>query len=89
MSHAHPVPRFCPRCAAPLVSRDAGGRARPACPDAACGFVHWNNPTPVVAAIVEHDGAVLLARVKPAGKGAMDGAAWARGARLQPGARCG
>ncbi|MEY2745130.1 MAG: hypothetical protein RL112_172, partial [Planctomycetota bacterium] len=34
-------------------------------------------------------GAVLLARVKPAGKGAMDGAAWARGARLEPGARCG
>jgi NADH pyrophosphatase NudC (nudix superfamily) len=62
MSHAHPVPRFCPRCAAPLVPRDAGGRARPSCPDAACGFVHWNNPTPVVAAIVEHEGAVLLAR---------------------------
>lgn len=34
-------------------------------------------------------GAVRLARVKPAGKGAMDGAAWARGARLEAGARCG
>jgi NADH pyrophosphatase NudC (nudix superfamily) len=26
--------------------------------------VHWDNPTPVVAAIVEHDGLVVLARDK-------------------------
>jgi NAD+ diphosphatase len=26
--------------------------------------VHWNNPTPVVAALIEHDGAILLARGK-------------------------
>jgi NADH pyrophosphatase NudC (nudix superfamily) len=56
------TPRFCPRCAQPLVERDAGGRARLACPAEACGFVHWNNPTPVVAAVIEHEGAVLLAR---------------------------
>jgi len=30
----------------------------------ACGFVHYNNPVPVVAAIVEHEGAVILARNK-------------------------
>jgi NAD+ diphosphatase len=54
--------QFCPRCARPLVDREASGRTRKACPDVACGFVHWNNPTPVVAAIVEHEGAVLLAR---------------------------
>lgn len=35
--------------------------ARLAC---ACGFVHWDNPVPVVAAIVEHEGAVILARNK-------------------------
>lgn len=29
-----------------------------------CGFVHWGNPTPVVAAIIEHDGQMLLARGK-------------------------
>ena len=29
-----------------------------------CGFVHWDNPVPVVAAIVEHEGAVILARNK-------------------------
>lgn len=30
------------------------------CP--ACGWTHWNNPTPVLAAIVEVNGQVLLAR---------------------------
>jgi NADH pyrophosphatase NudC (nudix superfamily) len=30
----------------------------------ACGYVHWDNPVPVVAAIVEHEGAVILARNK-------------------------
>ena len=29
-----------------------------------CGFVHYDNPTPVVAAVVEHEGKVLLARNK-------------------------
>ncbi|MBK7642669.1 MAG: methionyl-tRNA formyltransferase [Planctomycetes bacterium] len=32
-------------------------------------------------------GALELVRVKPAGKGEMDGASWLRGARLEPGAR--
>ena len=27
-----------------------------------CGFVHWNNPIPVVLAIVEHEGRIILAR---------------------------
>ena len=39
-----------------------GGRPRPACPDNQCGFVHWNNPVPVVAAIVEHDNEIALVR---------------------------
>jgi NADH pyrophosphatase NudC (nudix superfamily) len=29
---------------------------------AACGFVHWDNPLPVVAALVEYRGAIVLAR---------------------------
>jgi NAD+ diphosphatase len=56
--------RYCPECAAPLAVReiddDGGCRARLAC--AACSFVHWNNPTPVLAAIVQYQGKVLLAR---------------------------
>jgi NADH pyrophosphatase NudC (nudix superfamily) len=39
------------------------GAARFAC-TRDCGYVHWDNPVPVVAAIVEHEGAVILARNK-------------------------
>lgn len=39
---------------------DSGWKERLRCP--ACGFTHWNNPTPVLAAIIEIEGRVLLAR---------------------------
>jgi NAD+ diphosphatase len=52
--------RFCPCCATPLAPGIHGERERLAC--GACGWVHWDNPTPVVAAIIEHDGKLLLAR---------------------------
>jgi NAD+ diphosphatase len=56
--------RFCPACATPLAligqEEDGGFKQRLRCP--ACGYTHWNNPTPVLAAIVELDGRVLLAR---------------------------
>jgi NAD+ diphosphatase len=51
---------FCPRCAAPLAERTVQGEVRSAC-SANCGFVHYDNPTPVVAAVVEHNGMVVLA----------------------------
>ncbi len=53
---------FCPQCAQPLHSREEGGLHRNACPDTTCGYVHWDNPTPVVAAVVEHEGDIILAR---------------------------
>lgn len=56
-----PLFSFCPMCAAPLVEREVDGEMRRACA-ANCGFVHYDNPTPVVAAVVEHDGHVVLAR---------------------------
>lgn len=52
--------QFCPICAAPLARRTVEGEVRRAC-SAGCGFVHYDNPTPVVAAVVEHDGMVVLA----------------------------
>jgi len=56
--------RFCPRCAAPLALlaqlEDGGEKERLRC--AACDFTHWNNPTPVLAAVVEYQGHILLAR---------------------------
>lgn len=56
--------RFCPRCAAELHEREEGGLIRLACPTAGCRFVHYENPTPVVAAILEVEGHVVLVRPK-------------------------
>jgi len=57
--------RYCPICAASLAwltqMEDGGEKSRLRCPT--CGWTHWNNPTPVLAGIVEgEDGRVLLAR---------------------------
>lgn len=51
---------FCPRCAGSLSTQDLAGLPRRAC--TACDFVHWDNPAPVVAALVECDGMIVLAR---------------------------
>ncbi|WP_309638152.1 NUDIX domain-containing protein [Methylibium sp.] len=64
MSHEH---RFCPNCATSLAwivqAEDGGEKQRLRCP--ACTWTHWNNPTPVLAAVLEcvdRDGLLLLAR---------------------------
>ena len=54
--------RFCPKCATALVDKVEEGRTRRACLKEGCGFIHYGNPLPVVAAIVEHEGAVILVR---------------------------
>jgi NADH pyrophosphatase NudC (nudix superfamily) len=62
-----PEPRFCPQCATPLArlvqTEDSGPKERLRCPG--CGWTHWNNPTPVLAAVIEcsdREGRLLLAR---------------------------
>jgi NAD+ diphosphatase len=66
--------RFCPHCAtvlAPAVFREDGGAVtRLACADVACGFVHYENPTPAVGVLIEHEGSIVLFR----------GAGWPTGA---------
>ena len=59
--------RFCPACGTGLQPieqlEDGGLKVRLRCP--ACSFTHWNNPTPVLAAVIEcadQGGRVLLAR---------------------------
>jgi len=52
--------QYCPLCRAELAPRERGGKPRLACPE--CGFVHWRNPVPVVAAIVERNNRVVLVR---------------------------
>lgn len=54
--------KYCPSCAAPLVDRETAGRVRKVCPARGCGFVFWDNPVPVVAAVIEHEGRVILVR---------------------------
>ena len=56
--------RFCPSCATPLAlierEEDSGLVQRLRC--TACDWTHWNNPTPVLAGIVQYQGQILLAR---------------------------
>ncbi|NBX22220.1 MAG: NUDIX domain-containing protein [Betaproteobacteria bacterium] len=56
--------KFCPQCATPLaeitLAEDGGDKTRLRC--LSCEFTHWNNPTPVLAAVIEYHGQVLLAR---------------------------
>ncbi len=58
--------RYCPQCAAPLAliaqDEDGGPRERLRCTVPACGWTHWNNPTPVLAAVIEYRDKILLAR---------------------------
>ena len=54
--------KFCPQCSAPLSRFERDGVLRLGCDVASCGYIHYDNPTPVVAAIVEHDDAVILVR---------------------------
>jgi NAD+ diphosphatase len=53
---------FCIACGKPLIDGHDATHARKKCSDETCGYVHYGNPTPVVAAIVEHPSGILLAR---------------------------
>jgi NAD+ diphosphatase len=50
--------RYCPHCRSELAPVERGGQTRLACPQ--CSFVHWRNPVPVVAAVVERADRVVL-----------------------------
>jgi NADH pyrophosphatase NudC (nudix superfamily) len=52
----------CMRCGAPLAERTLPDATRLVCTAPGCGWVFYDNPTPVVAAIVEHEGDVILVR---------------------------
>jgi NAD+ diphosphatase len=59
--------KYCPQCATALapveMMEDGGPKTRLRC--TACDYTNWNNPTPVLAAVVEcvdRGGLVLLAR---------------------------
>ena len=61
--------KYCPQCKADINIQVIDGEKRRACA-VQCGFVFWDNPTPVVAVVVETPDGVVLAHNKlwPAGK---------------------
>jgi len=54
--------KYCPECSGSLEVRQLEGAERKLCAAPECGFVHWDNPVPVVAALVQYQGKVVLAR---------------------------
>ena len=62
MSAADKRYSFCPICATALTRQSINGEDRKACTQESCNYVEWNNPTPVVAAIVQAGDNVVLVR---------------------------
>lgn len=56
--------KFCPQCKSDMAGTVIENEPRHACTNDACDFVQYENPTPVVAAIVEHEGDIILAHNK-------------------------
>ncbi len=54
--------RYCPICQSDLAEQNFHGEIRLACTLEPRHFIHYDNPKPVVAAIIEYEGEVLLAR---------------------------
>lgn len=55
--------KFCPVCTQELIwqtDEHEAGRLRKRCPDG--HWTYWDNPVPVLAALVEFDGKIMLAR---------------------------
>ena len=55
---------YCPKCMAMLETKRIDGFQRLVCSSEGCDYIYWNNPTPIVSAIVEHQGKIILARNK-------------------------
>lgn len=53
---------FCSQCGTMLRQQQMDERARQVCPNPNCGYVHWDNPVPVVAALVQLDEKYVIAR---------------------------
>lgn len=54
--------KYCPVCASPLALRVVDEVERVSCSAGNCQFVHWDNPVPVVAALVQYRDQFILAR---------------------------
>ena len=54
--------KFCPECGTQINKQQTKNASRFECSANNCSYVHWNNPIPVVAALVKHNGMYLIAR---------------------------
>lgn len=54
--------KYCPQCANKLTEKLLDGVSRKVCGSTECNYVHWDNPVPVVAALVEYENNIILAR---------------------------
>lgn len=56
--------KYCPYCGNKLAFKEIQGERRLGCSSTSCRYVFWDNPTPIVAAIVEIKDSVVLVRNK-------------------------
>ncbi len=54
--------KYCPYCASELHYTKIDVSQRLVCSNQQCSYVFWNNPVPVVAALVKFDGKYIFAR---------------------------
>ncbi len=54
--------KYCPDCSSEFIVKLIDGEMRQVCSNDNCNYVFWDNPVPVVAALVELDGIYIIAR---------------------------
>jgi len=53
---------YCPNCGSVTTLQPVDGIDRFVCKENDCNFIYWNNPVPVVAALVKLSGKYIIAR---------------------------
>jgi NADH pyrophosphatase NudC (nudix superfamily) len=56
------IMKYCLECGSALVAKHIDGNTRYVCSSKNCDFIYWNNPIPVVAALVSCNGKYIIAR---------------------------
>jgi NADH pyrophosphatase NudC (nudix superfamily) len=54
--------KYCSECGNELTPKQIDGNTRYVCSSEGCSYVYWNNPIPVVAALVKCKGKYIIAR---------------------------
>ena len=54
--------KYCSKCGSKVLTKQIDGVARFQCAKEECATIYWNNPTPVVAALVKFENRYIIAR---------------------------